>query len=168
MPGVSHAAGWASHVMYSRVFGVWCPSVHTWQRYMYPRAFKGIALFSGVACAIVAPTVALGLQQHPGPTPRSAYHRAAEADSDSFLTNRQHMLAFFTADVRRMQSPRWPLGGKAPAGGRALDIRVLQWNVRAWQVSILSLSSPRLCSAERCVPMAASPTGKRTNGCVRP
>lgn len=143
--------------MYSRVFGAWRPCGHTmsWQR--YPRAFKGIALFSGATCAIVAPTVALGLQQHPGPAPRSAYHRAAEADSDSFLTNRQHMLAFFDADVRRMQSPRWPLqGGKAPAGGRALDIRVLQWNVRAWQVSILSVSSPRLCSAERCVTVAAS------------
>jgi len=56
--------------------------------------------------------------------PRSAYHRAAEADSTSFLANRDHMLAFFKADVRRMPATQWPLSPPT-----ALAARVLQWNL---------------------------------------
>ena len=151
-PGYVRRCPWdASRTMISRVLGACRPSAHAWQR-RWPRAFKGIAVFSGVACTIVAPTVAHG-QQPPGGrtgtfTPRSAYHRAAEVDSNSFLTNRQHMLAIFAADVRRMRSPRWPLQiAKAPAGGgRALDVRILQWNVRAAG----KFSHPR-CPRQVCV-----------------
>jgi len=63
------------------------------------------------------------------PGPRSAYHRSAEADPESFLTNRGHMYAFFQSDVRRMPSPKWPLGRPASGASSTRFVRILQWNV---------------------------------------
>lgn len=64
-----------------------------------------------------------------GPVPRTAYHRAAEADPESFLTSRGHMLAFFSADVRRMPEPRWPLDRPPSVDSGLHVVRFLQWNV---------------------------------------
>ena len=62
------------------------------------------------------------------PAPRSAYHRAAEADGDSFLTNRKHMLAFFEKDIQKMKTTSLNTVAQAKRD-RVVDVRILQWNV---------------------------------------
>ena len=73
--------------------------------------------------------------------PRTAYHCAAERDPSTFLTNRTHMLGFFTSDIEKKKKnnnnnniarpsspPLRPLTTKQEEE-TAENVRVLQWNV---------------------------------------